>query len=69
MLCEKQQQLIGAVCAASTHYYDATTRLVALAGRSLATDFADAKLDCKARQNDCDRAKTALHKHKADHGC
>ena len=69
MYCEKQWQLIEAVCVASERYYNATTQLVSLAGKSLHGVFANAKIDCYDRLGDCQRAKAALRLHKAAHGC
>ena len=69
MLCATQQQLIEDICVASSRYYEATSRLVNLAGRSTGTNFVDAERDCRSRLRDCRRAKTALTDHKADHGC
>ena len=69
MLCSTQQQLLEDVCVASSRYYDATTRLTVLAGRSTGNNFADAQRECAACLGDCRRAKTALKDHKSAHGC
>ena len=69
MLCTKQQQLLEDICVASSRYYEATSRLVALAGRSTPMNFSDTKDECSARLQDCRHAKTAMRDHRADHGC
>ncbi len=67
MLCRKCLSLLEDVSVASTRYFEATSRLMRLAGSSSHISFEYAKRECAGLRDDCSVAKLHLRDHQASH--